>query len=122
MTGAYTKSAFAGVVIILIFMLKSRRTCMKSSLAHEYKKFWEKILRIIKYDIFFMVVEALWNRVFEMALTTTIVSDFFMPRDHSRVGALRFAPVCPSVCPSVHHAFQYRVCVINSSHSFQWVF
>ena len=95
---------------------------MKSSLAHEYKNFWEKILRNIKYDIFFMVVEALWNRVFEMALTTTIVSDFFMPRDHSRVGALRFAPVCPSVCPSVRHALQYRVCVINSSHSFQWVF
>ena len=65
---------------------------MKSSLAHEYKNFWEKILRIIKYDIFFMVVEALWNRVFEMALTSNIVSDFFMPRDHSRVGALRFVP------------------------------
>ena len=44
MTGAYTKSAFAGVVIILIFMLKSRRTCMKSPLAHEYKNFWEKFL------------------------------------------------------------------------------
>ena len=38
-----------------------------------------------------MVVEALWNRVFEIALTSTIVSDLFMPRDHSRVGALRFA-------------------------------
>ena len=31
----------------------------------------------------FMVVEALWNRVFEMALVSTIVSDFFMPRDHA---------------------------------------
>ena len=51
------------------------------------KIFGKKILRIIKYDIFFMVVEALWNRVFEMALTSTIVSDFFMPRDHCRVGA-----------------------------------
>ena len=39
-----------------------------------------------------MIVEALWKRVFEMALTSTIVSDFFMPRDHSRMGALRFAP------------------------------
>ena len=29
--------------------------------------------------------------------------------------ALRFAPVCPSVCPSVRHTLQYRVCVINSS-------
>ena len=69
-----------------------------------------------------MVVEALWNRVFEMALTSNIVSDFFMPRDHSRVGALRFAPVCSSVCPSVPHALQYRVCVINSSHSFNGSF
>ena len=34
MTGAYTKSAFAGVVIILI----SRR--VKSSLAHEYEFFF----------------------------------------------------------------------------------
>ena len=49
MTGAYTKSAFAGVVICS----NTRRTCMKSSLVHEYKFFFEKILRIIKYDIFF---------------------------------------------------------------------
>ena len=35
------------------------------------------------------------------------------PRDDSQ-GALRFDPVCPSVC----HALWYRVCVINSSHSF----
>ena len=27
-----------------------------------------------------------------------------------------------SVCPSVRHALRYRVCVINSSHSFQWIF
>ena len=33
-------------------------------------------------------------------------------------GALRFAPVRPSVCPSVHPALRYRVCVINISHSF----
>ena len=51
MTGAYTKSASAGFVIILIFMLKYRR--MKSSLAHEYDNVWEKILRIIKDDIMF---------------------------------------------------------------------
>ena len=45
-----------------------------------------------------------------------------MPRDYSRGrGALRFAAVCPSVCPSVRQALQYRVCLINSSHSFQWV-
>ena len=37
-------------------------------------------------------------------------------------GALRFAPVCPSVCPSVRHALRYRVCVINSSHSFNGSF
>ena len=37
-------------------------------------------------------------------------------------GALRFAPVCPSVRPSVRHALWYRVCVINSSHSFKWIF
>ena len=42
---------------------------------------------------------------------------FFCPRDDSQ-GALGFAPVCPSVCPSVRHALRYRVCVINSSHSF----
>ena len=30
--------------------------------------------------------------------------------------------VCMSVCPSVRHALRYRVCVINSSHSFKWVF
>ena len=33
-------------------------------------------------------------------------------------GALRFAPVCPSVCPSVRHALLCRVFVINSSQSF----
>ena len=50
---------------------------------------------------------------------------FYAPRDDSQ-GALRFAPVCPSVClsvrPSVRHALRYRVCVINSSHSFLWIF
>ena len=30
--------------------------------------------------------------------------------------------VCPSVRPSVRHALRYRVCVINFSHSFQWIF
>ena len=48
-----------------------------------------------------------------------------MPLGDSQ-GALRFAPVCPSVClsvcPSVRHALRYRVCVISSSHSFQWIF
>ena len=33
-----------------------------------------------------MVVGALLNRVFEVALTSTIVSDLFMPRDYSRGG------------------------------------
>ena len=54
---------------------------------------------------------------------------FLCPRDDSQ-GALRFAPVCPSVClsvwpsgrPSVRHALRYRVCVINSSHSFLRIF
>ena len=59
---------------------------MKSSLAHEYETFLEKILRIIKDDIMFMVVGVLLNRVFEVALTSTIVSDLFMPRDYSRRG------------------------------------
>ena len=44
-------------------------------------------------------------------------SSFLCPRDDSQ-GALGFAPLCPSVCPSVRHALRYRVCVINSSHSF----
>ena len=49
-----------------------------------------------------MVVGALLNRVFEVALTSTIVSDFFMPRDYIRGGgALRLAPVCLSVRPFV---------------------
>ena len=30
--------------------------------------------------------------------------------------------VRPSVCPSVRHNLRYRVCVINSSHSFQLIF
>ena len=51
---------------------------MKSSLAHEYENFWEKNLRIIK-DECVMVVGALLNRVFEVALTSTIVSDFLCP-------------------------------------------
>ena len=49
---------------------------------------------------------------------------FLCPHDESR-GALRFAPclsVCVSVRPSVRHALRYRVCVINYSHSFQWIF
>ena len=43
------------------------------------------------------------------------------PRDDSQ-GALRFAPVRPSVCPSVRHALRYRDCVIKSSYSFGWIF
>ena len=50
---------------------------------------------------------------------------FICPRDDSQ-GALRFAPVCLSlrlsVCPSVRHTLRYSVCVINFSHSFQWIF
>ena len=43
-----------------------------------------------------------------------------MSRDDSQgVGALRLAPVCPSVCPSVCHTLRYRLCVTNSSHTFQ---
>ena len=49
----------------------------------------------------------------------------FYVRDDSQ-GAFRFAPGCPSVCPSVRpsvrHALRYRVCVINSSHSCEWIF
>ena len=30
--------------------------------------------------------------------------------------------VRPSVCPSVRHTLRYSVCVINFSHSFQWIF
>ena len=51
MAGTYTKAAFAGVVIFLTLCSNTRR--MKSSLAHEYDNFWEKILRIIKDDIMF---------------------------------------------------------------------
>ena len=41
------------------------------------------------------------------------------------VGGIKICPclsVCLSVCPSVRHALQYGVCVINSSHSFYWIF
>ena len=46
------------------------------------------------------------------------------------VGGIKICPclsVCLSVCPSVRlsvrcHAIRYRVGVINSSHSFQWIF
>ena len=37
------------------------------------------------------------------------------------VGGIKICP-CLSVCPSVRHALRYRVCVINCSHSFQWIF
>ena len=47
---------------------------------------------------------------------------FLFPHDNSQ-GALRFAPVCLSICLSdCHHTLWYRVCVINSSCSFQWTF
>ena len=49
------------------------------------------------------------------------VCRFICPRDDSQ-GASRFAPVCPSVCPSVRNTLRYSVCVINFSHSFQWIF
>ena len=48
------------------------------------------------------------------------VSFFLCPHDDSQ-GALRFAPVHPSVYPSVRQALLYRVCVINY-HSFLWSF
>ena len=47
---------------------------MKSSLAHEYENVWEKNLRIIKDDLMFYGSEGILNRVFEVALTSTIVS------------------------------------------------
>ena len=51
------------------------------------------------------------------------LSLFLCPSDDSQ-GTLRFAPVClcPSVCPSIRHALRYRVCVINSFHSFSRIF
>ena len=39
----------------------------------------------------------------------------------TKVGGIKICP-CLSVRPSVRHALRYRVCVINSSHSFQWIF
>ena len=52
-----------------------------------------------------------------------IVLFFLCPREDSQ-GALRFTPVCLPVCLSVCLSvpLRYRVCVINSSHSFQWIF
>ena len=47
-----------------------------------------------------MKVGTLLNRVFEVALTSTVVSDFFMPRDYSRGGGIKICP-CLSVCLSV---------------------
>ena len=46
-----------------------------------------------------MIVGALFNRVFEVTLTSTIVSDFLCPVTIVG-GDLRFAPVCLSVCLS----------------------
>ena len=86
------------------------------------KIFGKKILIIIKDDIFYGSGGSFEPR-FEVALTSTIVSDFLCPVTIvGWGGGLRFAYVSPSVCSSVRHALQYRVCVINSSHSFQWVF
>ena len=87
------------------------------------KLFRKKNLRII-FTKCFMVVGALLNRLFEVALTITIYSDFLCPRDYSRRGggalSLLLSVRLP-VSPSVRYALQYRICVINSSHSFQWV-
>ena len=51
------------------------------------------------------------------------IAIFLCPCDDSQ-GALRFTPVHPSlsICPSFRHSLRYRVCVINFSHSFQWIF
>ena len=53
------------------------------------------------------------------------IDTFLCPHDDSQ-GALRFVPVCLSVslsvCPSICHTLWYKVCVINSSYSFQWIF
>ena len=50
-----------------------------------------------------MVVGARLNRVFEVTLTSTTVSDFFMPRDYSRGGGGWGIKICPClpVCLSV---------------------
>ena len=68
-------------------------------------------------------------KIIQIMETSNTLTLFLCPCDDSQ-GALRFAPVCPSVClsvrpsvcPSVRHALRYRVCVINSSHSFKWIF
>ena len=52
------------------------------------------------------------------------ISHFLCPRDDSQ-GGIKICPclsVCLSVRPSVRHTLRYRVCVINSSHSFKWIF
>ena len=73
---------------------------MRSSLAHEYENFWEKILRIIKDDLMFYGSGNIFEPCFEVALTSTIVSDCFMPRYYSRGGGIKICP-CLSVCLSV---------------------
>ena len=74
---------------------------MKSSLAHENDNFEKKILRIIKDGImFYGRGGTFFYRVFEVALTSTIVSDFFMPRDYSQEGGIKICP-CLSLCLSV---------------------
>ena len=46
---------------------------------------------------------------------------FYAPMTIVR-GYKDFHSVCPSVCLSIRHTLRYTVCVINSSHSFQWIF
>ena len=89
-------------------LLSSGEASMKSQKLFPFVKRANKTYRLYTFSLI----------CFNYPIYSVIRQGFLLCLRDDTQGAIRFAPVCPSVCPSVHHTLRYRVCVINSSHSF----
>ena len=79
---------------------------------------------IILFDV---ICIGAWQKVYAMfhQFFSDIRNCFLYPVTIVKGGGIKICPylsVCPSVCPSIHHTLQYRVCVFKCSHIFQWTF
>ena len=92
---------------------------------------YSKEFKEIYYTDIYLYISILWVSVFYSLnkVGGKCGLDYLFYAPVTIVGGIKICPclsvclsVCPSVRPSVRHALRYRVCVINSSHSFHWIF